>query len=117
MNFNQSNWTVQGDVYNTAGDLLLTKNSDASDLAGALSRLRAELGALGEVDVAVRAELSAELDQTLRDAAEPVQHKDGIISRLRRVKQRLESLDGVTGAALNLAKTVGAVAVWVAALT
>jgi hypothetical protein len=116
MTFNQQNWTVHGDVYNTAGDLLLSRTADAAELVGALHRLRADLAALPDVDPAVRAELTAELDQTARDATEPAQRKDGIAARLRRIKDRIESLDGVTGAALGLAKTVGAVAVWVATL-
>jgi hypothetical protein len=117
MTFNQANWNVEGDVYNTAGDLILSRNGSPEDLRVALRRIRADLAGLDEIDPQTRADLSEELERAETDALAPAAKRDGLVQRLRAVKERLESLDGATAAALGLAKTLGAVAVGVAALT
>ena len=38
--FSQPNWTVQGDVYNTAGDLILSRQSSNSDFLKAIHDLK-----------------------------------------------------------------------------
>jgi hypothetical protein len=116
MTFNQANWNVSGDVYNTAGDLILPRNGSPGDLRTALQKIRADLADLDEIDPAERAEMNAQLERAEADAAAPAAEQHGLSARLRSVKERLESLDGATGAALGLAKTLGAVAVWVSAL-
>lgn len=116
MVFHQPNWDVRGDVYNTAGDLILTKTSTREDLAKALIDLKAELAAIGDIPDDDRRLLEQEADAAAADAKRPEVPKEQVVSRLDRIRERLSALGGVASGALDLAKTVAAIAGWVALL-
>ena len=113
--FDQRDWDVRGDVYNVAGDLLLTKESSKEDLAAAVAAVRAELSGLANLPDEDRREIDQELAAAADEAIKPEAEPDRIKSRLERVRDRLESLDGIAAGALNVAKTAGRIAAWVGA--
>jgi hypothetical protein len=110
--FSQPNWDVRGDVYNVAGNLILSKNGSKDDFARAVRELKAELANLDGLPDDDRRELEEELDQTAADAQTQEPSRDRIVERLSSVRRRLESLQGAASGAVALAKTVGQIAAW-----
>jgi len=116
MVFNQGGWNVQGDVYNTAGDLILHKGSSREDIAEALDGVRAEIAAMHDLPEDDRRALEREVETAAAETKQPDVPKDQIEGRLERIKDRLAALDGVAAGAMSLAKTVAGIAALIVAL-
>jgi hypothetical protein len=110
--FQQTYTHVAGDVYNVAGDLILTKTSSKEDFAKVVRDLKAELAALDDIPEPERRELEQELEATAEEAAGSMPKRDRIVARLTAVKERLDSLEGAAASAVRVAATVGSVALW-----
>lgn len=113
--FSQPNWTVQGDVYNTAGDLILSSQSSNSDFLKAIQDLKAEIAKLADLDPDRGREIEGNLDSVIHETGRKDPSKSLIVSRLNTVKTTLESVHETTKGAWDIAKTVAKIAAWVAA--
>jgi hypothetical protein len=109
--FNQPNWSVN-EVYNVAGDLILSKSSGKQDFVAALQELKAEVARLTDLDRSERDVLEGELEGAIGEASSPDPDRDGIVRRLTSVRERLTAVGGAVSSALEVAKIVGAVAIW-----
>ncbi len=112
MTFNQQGWQVRGDVYNVAGNLILSKDGSKGDFLRALEEVKRELADLPDVDETTRQGLTKELQQAAEEANSPAPSRENVVTRLERVRARLESLGGAAAAAMGLASTIGSIAAW-----
>lgn len=113
--FEQTNWTVQGDVYNVAGDLILSREGDAGDFTKALENLRNDLQKLQGLDPARQRAIDADLSSVVQEASADQPVKDIIVGRLNTIRATLDaSRETVTGA-WELGKVVAKVSIWAAA--
>ena len=110
--FNNPNWQVRGNVYQIAGDLVLTPESSRMDFARAVEIVRAELTAAQGIDEPARRELTDQLSQTAAEARTPKPDKDTITSGLTRTRDRLRALGGAASAVLDVATKVGDLLSW-----
>src|SRR5215208_8105607 len=98
MPFYQSDWKVQGNVYNTEGNLyvndraVLTPQSDREDLARLLRNFKAQLDAFEDVPRDRRQEIEAEMEAAAEEAERPDVPKEQVQSRLERVRNTLTGL-------------------------
>jgi hypothetical protein len=115
MSFNQSGWTVQGDVYNTAGNLINNPRATRDDLAATLVQVKQELARLEGLPAAERLELEAEVDAARDGALDDGVPAQQVAGRLEQIRARLQELDGVAAGAVALAKTIGQIGAWVGA--
>jgi hypothetical protein len=113
--FSQPNWQVQGDVYNTAGDLILSKESSRGDFVKALEDLKAEIGKLNDLPAGQREEIHGDLNAAIQEAKSEAPSKPTLVNRLNTVKAALESMKDTVQGAWNVAKTVTSVVGWAAA--
>lgn len=113
--FNQSNWQVSGDVYNTGGDLILTKDSSSSDVWSVLDDLKREVTTLTELDEAQRQQILDDLNSAAAEARKPNPDKHGVVDQLNKAGDTLKAGNSVAKGALALAKTVASIAGWVLA--
>ncbi|MFF0010254.1 hypothetical protein [Streptomyces sp. NPDC005374] len=114
MTFDQSSWQLHNSrVYNIAGDLHLTEQSGPQDFADAMTRVRADLGALDGVPEDERTALDEELALVEEEsAAEERPGADAVAGRLARVAGRLRALGSATTAAVELGNSVDSLAQW-----
>jgi hypothetical protein len=112
--FSQPNWTVSGDVYNVAGDLILTKDSSKQDFVKAIEDLRDEVARLEDVDESRRIEAVSYLDSSVQEARRENPSKPTVVDRLKQAAGVLEAGSGTAENAWKLAKTLGSIAVWAA---
>lgn len=110
--FSQPNWQVRGDVYNVAGNLLLSKNGTKEDFLVALRSIKSDLAKLEGLPEGDCRNLEEELDRTADEAVTAEPSRDRITERLSRVRSRLAGLASVASGALELAKTVGQIVSW-----
>lgn len=113
--FKQTNWTVQGDVYNVAGDLILSKEGDAGDFMTALEGLRNDLQNLQGLDPVRQQAINMDLNSVVQEATGDQPVKDIIVGRLNTVRATLEASSKTVKEAWELSKVVSQVAIWAAA--
>jgi hypothetical protein len=113
--FQQTNWTVQGNVYNVAGDLVLSKESTKSDFQQVLDDLKQEILKLHSLDASRKEELARDVESAQRESQRETPEKNIVVSRLNTVKATLEAVKDTVLGASDVAKTVAQVALWAAA--
>jgi hypothetical protein len=113
--FQQSNWTVQGNVYNVAGDLILSKNGTKEDFQKALDELKQEILKLQNLDSTRKEELTRDIESVERETRREAPEKGIVVSRLNAVKATLEAMKGTVIGASDLGKTIAQAAIWAAA--
>ena len=113
--FQQSNWTVQGNVYNVAGDLVLSKESTKVDFQKALDELKQEILKLQSLDQSRKEELSRDIESVERETRREAPEKGIVVSRLNAVKATLEAVKETVVGAADVGKVVAQVALWAAA--
>jgi hypothetical protein len=113
--FQQLNWSVQGNVYNVAGDLVLSKESTKEDFQKALDGLRQEILKLRNVEPSRKDELAHDIESVERESRRDAPEKGIVVSRLNSVKATLEALTGTVVGAGELGKVVAQAALWAAA--
>jgi hypothetical protein len=113
--FQQSNWTVQGNVYNVAGDLVLSKESTKTDFQQVLDDLKQEILKLQSLDASRKEELARDVESAQRESKRETPEKNIVVSRLNTVKATLEAVKDTVLGANDVAKTVAQVALWAAA--
>ncbi len=112
--FSQPNWTVHGDVYNTAGDLILTKTSTSQDLVAAIEDFKNEVARLEDIDANRKAEIVSDLDASVQEARRENPSKATVVDRLKHAESVLEAGSSTAEKAWKLAKTLGSIALWAA---
>jgi len=111
--FNQTGWTVQGDVYNVAGNLILNKDSKRDDFLSSLDEVKRDVSALKSLPAEAEQQIQTQLAAIVEASKQPIAQKESIHSKLEGVKSSLEALKDTAEGAWELAKTVGAIATWV----
>jgi hypothetical protein len=113
--FQQSNWTVQGNVYNVAGDLVLSKDSTKEDFQKALDEIKQEILKFQDLDSSRKEELARDIESVERETRREAPEKGIVVSRLNSVKATLEAVKGTVMGASDLGKTIAQAAIWAAA--
>ena len=113
--FVQSNWTVNGDVYNVNNDLILNKNSTNEDLSRVLTDLVKELDKLQDMPAEIQQIISSSLQQAAESAKQPKPKKDTIVDMLNNAKSTIDTVNDTVEGVSNFAKTVTKVTEWVSA--
>src|SRR5262245_23384440 len=108
--FQQTNWTVQGNVYNVAGDLVLSKESTKVDFQQVLDDLKQEILKLQSLDTSRKEELARDVESAQRESQRETPEKNVVVSRLNTVKATLEAVKDTVLGASDVAKTVAQVA-------
>ena len=113
--FQQSNWSVHGNVYNVAGDLVLSKDGTKEDFQKALDGLRQEILNLQNLESSRKEELTHDIESVERESRRDTPEKGIVVSRLNSVKATLEAVKGTVIGAADLGKAVAQTALWAAA--
>lgn len=108
----QKNFTVSGNVYTVAGNLIQNKQSGLAEFEQVLRVLREELAELDASREQPLPDVGAQLDAVSEEIKKPKPSQAGIVSVLNQVKATLVAAGGTTKEAWQLAKTVGAIAGW-----
>ena len=115
MAFNQTYHNV-GNVINIetlSGNLTLGADGSAADFVAAVNAVRERLDAMAEIDVELRAQLSAKLEVDEQSAKDD---KQGVAERLESVADTLGAMDKAGSAILDIGKTIASLAKWVVAI-
>jgi hypothetical protein len=98
------------DIYQIGDSTINVQGASWSEVAGALTAFRRELEGTEGLDDGVRKEVSAELDAVSAEVGKEQPATDEVVSRLDRIKTRLQSAGGAAGAAVALAATIAKLA-------
>ena len=99
-------------VYNVNGDLILSDQSDISDMARELKALRDQLADEPSVSKKVRERAVSEIETAIEESRSAKPEAPKIQQWLESAANTLKGAQGVGKSALDLAKTIGAVAEW-----
>ncbi len=113
--FEQANWTVRGDVYNVAGDLILPMEGGASDFTKALEGLKNDLHNLDGLNLSCQQAIEANLVSVVEETGSDRPEKDIIVGQLNSIQTTLEASSKTVKGALELGKVVAKFANWAGA--
>ncbi|MGW3715584.1 hypothetical protein ACWD8L_00365 [Streptomyces sp. NPDC005133] len=110
--FNQPNWQVAGDVYNTQGNVILSRDGTRSDFVEALRSMRVDLNRIEAVDTEDRAEIESGIEAVISETEKPDAERGRVVRMLKSVTDRLQALQGAGDSVLAFGKTVADLAHW-----
>jgi hypothetical protein len=107
--FNQAGWTVQGNVYNIAGDMNMSANPSKDEFLTALRQLKDELAKAKDLPTDEASDLSGNLDAAIEAAERPQPNKERAVKKLTTMKEIIDGLKDNVGSALALGNLIGQV--------
>ncbi|KAB8143459.1 hypothetical protein F8S13_10640 [Chloroflexia bacterium SDU3-3] len=105
--FNQSNWNVQGNVYNIAGDLNLGASAGKDEFLAALRAFKAELDKAKDVPADTAEDVRDDVDGAIKAIDRAAPDKARAESKLESAKKLLADMAGAAPSALLLGKLLG----------
>jgi hypothetical protein len=107
--FNQPNWTVQGNVYNIAGDMNMSANPSKDEFLAALRQFKGEIDKAKDLPANRADEMKEDVDSAIKAIDKPQPNKERAVERLTTIQKILDGLKGSVGSALALGNLIGQV--------
>ena len=107
--FDQPGWTVQGNVYNIAGDMNVSASSSKDEFLAALRQFKSEIDKARDLPADKADELKEDVDSAIKAIDKPQPNKERAVERLTTIQKVLDGLKGSAESALALGKLIGQV--------
>src|SRR5207253_9391453 len=107
--FNQPGWTVQGNVYNIAGDMNMGANPGKDEFLAALRQFKSEIDKAQDLPADKADEMKDDVDTAIKAIDKPQPNKERAVERLTTIQKVLDGLQGSVGSALAFGNLIGQV--------